>query len=64
VFQLDYPERIRKQLGSGVAGWKKMLADVEANDEGNTKRIESITEIIKIYEQEFDHFNDPNIGTA
>jgi hypothetical protein len=64
VEPLDYPERIRKRLSRGVAGWKKMLADAKANDGSNANRIDAIKEIIKIYEREFDHFNDPNVGMA
>jgi hypothetical protein len=56
VEPLDYPERIRRRLGNSLAGWKKMLGSI---DKGDTKQIAAVNEIIKIYEREFDHFNDP-----
>jgi len=53
VEPLDYPERIRRRLGSSLAGWKKMLAGTDTSD---AKRINAVRDIIKIYEREFEHF--------
>jgi hypothetical protein len=55
----DYPGRIRRKIGETLAGYKGMLAKVEA---GDVERIEAIKSIIKIHESEYEHFLDRQAG--
>jgi hypothetical protein len=59
----DYPKLIRKRIGGSLSGYKNMLAKAEADAPNDKNRIEPLKEIIKIYQDEFDHFNDPKLGS-
>ena len=52
----DYPERIKKRLDRSLASWRGMLASI---DKGDTKHVTAVNDIIKIYERELDHFENP-----
>ena len=56
VEPLDYPERIKTRLARSLAAWRGMLA---SSGPGNTKRIAAVKDIIKIYERELGHFENP-----
>jgi hypothetical protein len=58
VEPVDYPRRIKRRLGSSLAGWRKMLASIDTSNTTNAKRISAIQDIIKIYEREFNHFEN------
>ena len=51
---IDYPERIKRRLAETLAGYKDMLASIEAS--GDAKRIAAVKDVIKIYEREYEHF--------
>jgi hypothetical protein len=55
----DYPERIRRRLKSSLTSWRRLLQDAYGKD---PERDKQISEIVRIYEREFDHFNDPSLG--
>lgn len=52
---LDYPERIRNHLARSLAGYREMRAGLS---EGDSKRIEAVQDVIRIYERELQHFGD------
>jgi hypothetical protein len=54
VDPIDYPERIKRRLADTLAGYRDRLATLERS--GDAKRLTAIKEIIKIYEQEYEHF--------
>lgn len=55
VEPLDFPERIRKSLASSLAGYREMHSELSDSD---SKRIEAVQDIIRIYERELQHFED------
>ena len=59
---IDYPERIKRRLAETLAGYKDMLASIEAS--GDAKRIAAVKDVIKIYEREYEHFANLRLMTG
>ena len=54
IDRYDYPVRILKKVGDTLAGYKEMLAGVDPED---LDRLKAIKEIVKIHQDEWDHFS-------
>jgi hypothetical protein len=52
---MDYPARIRTQLATSLANWKRRRASLKPDD---SKQIAMTEDIIKVYARELAHFVD------